>query len=81
MCIFNFCHYGGAGGNSGALGRVWGDPKRKTDPIFIVENHRIDALHDFFTFYSIFAVTAALAATASLLGRSGGILKEKPIPF
>ena len=46
-----------------------------------VENHRIDVLRDFFTFYSIFAVTAALAATASLLGRSGGILKEKLIPF
>ena len=67
-----------------ALGRVRGYPKRKTDPIFeipTVENHRIDVLHDFFTFYSIFAVTAALAATASLLGRSGDILKEKPTPF
>ena len=61
-----------------------GYPKRKTDPIFeipTIENHRIDVLHDFFTFYSIFAVTAALAATASPLGRSGGILKEKLIPF
>ena len=66
-----------------ALGRVWGYSKRKTDPIFeipTVENHRIDVLHDFFTFYSIFAVTAA-AATAAPLGRCKGILKEKPISF
>ena len=33
-CFFNFCRYSGAGGNGGALGRVWGYPKRKTDPIF-----------------------------------------------
>ncbi len=65
--FFNFCRYGGGGGNGGALGRIWGYPKRKTDPIFeipTVENHRIDILHDFFSFYSIFAVTAALAAAA-----------------
>ena len=36
------------------LGGFWGYPKRKTDPIFeipTVENHRIDVLHDFFTFF------------------------------
>merc|ERR1711884_814989 len=81
MCIFNFCRYGGAGSNGGALGRVWGYSKRKTDPIFeilTVENHRIDVSHDFFTCIFNFAVPAAMAAP---LGGSGGILKEKLIPF
>ena len=32
--LFNFCRYSGAGGNSGALGKVLGYPKRKTDPVF-----------------------------------------------
>merc|ERR1711923_443401 len=84
LLFFNFCRSSGASGNGVALGKVWGYPKRKTDPIFeipTVENHRIDVLHNFFTFFSIFAVTAALAATALPLGRPGGILKEKLIPF
>ena len=78
MCIFNFFRYGGA------LGRVWGYSKRKTDPNFeipTVENHRIDVSHDFLHVFSIFAVTAAQAATAAPLGGSGGILKEKLITF
>ena len=60
--FFNFCRYGGTGGNGGALGRVWGYPKRKTDPIFeipTVENHRIDVSHDFLHVFFNFAVTAA----------------------
>ena len=36
---------------------------------------------NFLRVFSIFAVTAAQAATAAPLGGSGGILKEKLIPF
>ena len=67
-----------------ALVRIWGYSKRKTDPIFdipTVENHRIGVSHDFLRVFSIFAVTAVQAATAAPLRGSGGILKEKLIPF
>ena len=77
-CFFKFCRYSGACGIGGAFVKVWGYPKRKTDPIFeipTVENHRIDVSHDYLLVFSIFAITAAPAATAAPLGGSWGILK------
>ena len=66
------------------LGKPWGNLKEKLIPFLkspLLKTIELMYYVIFFTFYSIFAVTAALAATASLLGRSGDILKEKPIPF
>ena len=49
-----------------ALERVWGYPKRKTDPIFeivTIKNPRIDVF--FLPVFSIFGVTAPPAVTAA----------------
>ena len=66
--LFNFCRYSGASGNGVAFGKVWGYPKRKTDPFLkSTPFETIDLMYHmiFYMFFSIFAVTAAPAATAA----------------
>ena len=64
------------------LGRVWGYPKRKTDPIFeipTVNNLRIDISHDLLWCIGL-SPPPSLSPLGSALGRVWGYPKRKNDP-